>query len=151
MCGLWLNGITGFDLRCVVPVLIYHFGGMFEQIIVRKGSVVGVFGLVLGVTLYRLAFHIHECCLGCVEHMRTVSHFFLYIVHARGASLLDPSCLTYVCFIAGFAGQFVYTTFIVFLGDVLLSRFGKLLYCICVLEGYFFVCMFKEVGYFPDF
>ena len=30
MCGLWLTGITGFDLRSVVPVLIYCFGGMFE-------------------------------------------------------------------------------------------------------------------------
>ena len=38
-----------------------------------------------------------------------------------------------------------------FLGAVLLSRLGKLLYCVSVTEGYFYVCMFKEVGYFPDF
>ena len=38
-----------------------------------------------------------------------------------------------------------------FLGAVLLSGLGKLLYCVSATEGYFYVCMFKRVGYFPDF
>ena len=64
----------------------------------------GFFELALGVTLYRLAFHIHECCLGCVDHMRTVGHCFLCIVCARGAFLLGL-CLSdlYICLIVFFA------------------------------------------------
>ena len=93
----------------------------------------------------------YSCYLECAVHMRTEDHCFLYIVYVRGASLLDP-CLSGLCMLyCRFCMSFVYTTFIVVLGNVLLSRSGKLLYCICSLEGYFYVCMFKEVGYFPDF
>ena len=38
-----------------------------------------------------------------------------------------------------------------FLGAVLLFRLGKLLYCVSATEGYFYVCMFEEICYFPDF
>ena len=108
-------------------------------------------GLALEVTLCRLGFHIRVCCLRCVEHMRTEGHCFLYIVYARGASLLDP-CLSDLCMLyCRFCRTVCIRHFYCVLGDVLLSRFGKLLYCICALEGYFYVCMFKEVGYFPDF
>ena len=56
----------------------------------------GFFGLALQVILCRLAFHIHVCCLGCVEHMQTVGHCFLCIVYARGAFLLGL-CLSVLC------------------------------------------------------
>ena len=38
-----------------------------------------------------------------------------------------------------------------FLGAVLLFRLGKLLYCVSATEGYFYVCVFEEIGYFPNF
>ena len=38
-----------------------------------------------------------------------------------------------------------------FLGAVLLFRLGELLYCASDTEGYFYVCMFEEIGCFPDF
>ena len=99
MCGQWLTGTTGFDLSCVVPVLICRFGGMFDLIIFRKGSAVEFFELALGVTWYRLQFRIQECCVGCVEHMRTVGHCFICIVYARGAFLfglrLSVLCMPY--------------------------------------------------------
>ena len=57
-----------------------------------------------------------------------------------------PACLAYVCFIAGFACQFVYTTFIVVLGCVVHFRFGKVQYCVCAFEATFmFVCLKRFV------
>ena len=34
---------------------------------------------------------------------------------------------------------------------VLLFRLGKLLYCVSATQGNFYICMFEEIGYFPDF
>ena len=105
--GRWLTGITG-SVRCnFVPVLDCHSGGMSELVIVHVELVVMSSGLASEVTLCQSGFYIHVCYLECVEHMRTGGHCFLYIVYVRGASLLDPACLAYVCFIAGFACQFV--------------------------------------------
>ena len=119
LIGLWvgyyvrlgrrLTGITGSVHCTVVPVLDCRSGGMFELAIVRMELGVMSSGLASEVTLCQSGFHIHVCSLECVQHMQTEGHCFLYIIYVRGASLLDPACLAYVCFIAGFACQFVYT------------------------------------------
>jgi hypothetical protein len=58
--------------------------------------------------------------------------------------------LTYAFFIAGFAYEPAYATFVVVLYDVIVFRSGLLVYCICAFKCYLEVRMFEEVSNFPD-
>jgi len=59
--------------------------------------------------------------------------------------------LAYVRFVAGFALQFVYATFVVFGCLSMVFGAGLLLYHVCAFERYLDVCLFKEVCDFSDF
>ena len=66
-------------------------------------------------------------------------------------ALLEISaCLSYISMFACFAHECVNSALVVVLTFVVFPGFDKLQYCVLVFKCYFEVCMFKEIGYFPD-
>ena len=59
--------------------------------------------------------------------------------------------MSYVSLSACFTSECVNSTLVVVMGFVVVPGFGKLKYSVLVFECYFEVCMFKKIGYFPDF
>ena len=59
--------------------------------------------------------------------------------------------LAYVCFVAGFTLQFVYSAFVVVGCHSVVFGSGLLLYRFRAFERYLDVCLFKEVCDFSDF
>jgi hypothetical protein len=56
--------------------------------------------------------------------------------------------LTYICSVASFTHQFIYSAFVVVLCRVVVFRSGLLLKCIRAFEGYLEVCLaFKSIQF----
>jgi hypothetical protein len=77
--------------------------------------------------------------------------FLIYRICSWNRNVKFSANLTYTGLVAGIRYHFVYTTFIVVMCHIAVSGSNLLLYSIPTFKCCLYICVFKEVGNFPDF